>query len=239
MQLRLEFINPFFSALGWDVENKQGYAIAYREVVFEDSLKMGSETKAPDYCFQIGGMRKFFVEAKKPSVNIGTDVGPAFQLRRYAWTAKLPLSILTDFEELAVYDCRQRPFKTDKASIARIKHLTYKDYPNHWDELWTTFSREAVLKGSFDKYVEETRSKKGTTEVDDAFLADIEHWRDSLARNIALRNPRPRLTTRQLNEAVQRTIDRIIFLRHLRGPGNRAVRPAPGAPERRAGLSTA
>jgi predicted type IV restriction endonuclease len=211
MQLRREFIDPFFSCLGWDIENKQGYAPAYREVIFEDSLRVGAETKAPDYCFRIGGMRKFFVEAKKPAVNIATDVAPAFQLRRYAWSAKLPLSILTDFEEFAVYDCRVRPTKTDKPSIGRIKFLEFKDYPDRWTELYETFSRDAVVKGSFDKFVEENRAKKGTTEVDDAFLSEIERWRDLLARNIALRNPR--LTTRDLNFAVQRAIDRIIFLR--------------------------
>ncbi len=53
--------------------------------------------------------------------------------------------------------------------------------------------------------------KKGTAEVDDAFLAEIESWRDVLARNFAIRNPS--LTTRELNYAVQMTIDRIIFLR--------------------------
>jgi len=73
----------------------------YRDVIFEDSLKVGGATKAPDYSFRIGGQRKIFVEAKKPSVNIATDIGPAFQLRRYAWSAKLPLSILTNFEEFA------------------------------------------------------------------------------------------------------------------------------------------
>ena len=116
-QLRREFIDPFFSCLGWDIENKQGYAPAYREVIFEDSLRVGAETKAPDYCFRIGGMRKFFVEAKKPAVNIATDVAPAFQLRRYAWSAKLPLSILTDFEEFAVYDCRVRRWNAEVFSL--------------------------------------------------------------------------------------------------------------------------
>ena len=70
---------------------------------------MGGATKAPDYAFRIGGTRKFFVEAKKPSVNLKDDISPAYQLRRYAWSAKLPLSILTDFEEFAVYDCRHKP----------------------------------------------------------------------------------------------------------------------------------
>ena len=47
--------------------------------------------------------------------------------------------------------------------------------------------------------------------MDDAFLAEIERWRDLLAHNIALRNPA--LSQRELNFAVQMTIDRIIFLR--------------------------
>ncbi|MGC2063966.1 MAG: hypothetical protein WA610_13400 [Thermodesulfovibrionales bacterium] len=97
-QLRREFLDPFFSALGWDVDNKQGYAEAYKDVIHEDALKIGGATKAPDYCFRVGGVKKFFVEAKKPSINLKEDVSPAFQLRRYAWSAKLPLSILMDFE---------------------------------------------------------------------------------------------------------------------------------------------
>lgn len=85
-QLRREFLDPFFTALGWDVDNKQGYAEAYKDVIHEDALKIGGATKAPDYCFRIGGVKKFFVEAKKPSVNLKDDVSPAFQLRRYAWS---------------------------------------------------------------------------------------------------------------------------------------------------------
>jgi hypothetical protein len=108
-QVRVEFIDPFFEALGWDVRNVQGYAEQYKDVVHEDAIKVGGATRAPDYCFRVGGVRKFFLEAKKPSISVKGDVGPAYQLRRYAWSAKLPLSILTDFEEFAVHDCRQRP----------------------------------------------------------------------------------------------------------------------------------
>ena len=98
-QARREFIDPFFEALGWDVNNRQGYAEAYKDVIHEDAIKIGGATKAPDYCFRIGGTRKFFVEAKKPSVKLRDDISAAFQLRRYAWSAKLPLSLLTDFDE--------------------------------------------------------------------------------------------------------------------------------------------
>ena len=50
-QLRQEFINPLFMGLGWDVNNRAGYAEAYKDVIHEDSIKIGGATKAPDYCF--------------------------------------------------------------------------------------------------------------------------------------------------------------------------------------------
>jgi type I restriction-modification system DNA methylase subunit len=210
-QLRREFIDPFFKALGWDIDNEKGYAEAYKDVIHEDAIKVGGATKAPDYCFRVGGARKFFLEAKKPAVNLMEEISPAYQLRRYAWSAKLPLSILTDFEEFAVYDCRFPPQPNEKPSTARILYLTYPDYASRWEEITSVFSREAVLQGSFDKYAESSKTKKGTAEVDEAFLKEIESWREALARNLALRNPE--LTQRELNFAVQRTIDRIIFLR--------------------------
>lgn len=210
-QLRREFIDPMFEALGWDVANRAGHAEAYKDVIHEDAIRVGSATKAPDYCFRIGGVRKFFLEAKKPAVNINADPTAAYQLRRYGWSSKLPVSILTDFEEFAVYDCRIRPNSTDKAAVARIQYFSFRDYAEQWDKIAGVFSKDAILQGSFDRFVEGTRSKRGTSEVDASFLAEIERWREILARNLALRNPA--LTARELNIAVQRTIDRIIFLR--------------------------
>jgi hypothetical protein len=49
-QLRREFLDPFWEALGWDVNNRQGYAEAYKDVIHEDAIKVGGVTKAPDYC---------------------------------------------------------------------------------------------------------------------------------------------------------------------------------------------
>jgi fido (protein-threonine AMPylation protein)/predicted type IV restriction endonuclease len=209
-QVRREFLDPFFEALGWDVANKQGHAEAYKDVIHEDAIKIGGYTKAPDYCFRIGGARKFFLEAKKPAVNLKDDLSPAYQLRRYAWSAKLPLSILTDFEEFAVYDCRTRPNPSDKPSAGRILYLTCRDYLEKWDEIASIFTKEAVLKGSFDKYAVTDR-KRGTATVDAEFLKEIETWREALAKNLAVRNPT--LSVHELNFAVQRTIDRLIFLR--------------------------
>ncbi|MCG2680643.1 MAG: type I restriction enzyme HsdR N-terminal domain-containing protein [Kiritimatiellae bacterium] len=84
-QIRVEFIDPLFKALGWDIHNEQGYAEAYKDVIHEDAIKIGGATEAPDLCFRIGGTRKFFVECKKPSVNIKDDVHPAYPRLCHSW----------------------------------------------------------------------------------------------------------------------------------------------------------
>lgn len=208
---RNEFINPFFEALGWDISNRVGAAEQYKDVIHEESIKVGEHAKAPDYTFRFGGVRKFFVEAKKPAVDLKEDPAPAYQLRRYAWSAKLPISVLTDFAEFAIYDTRIRPREGDKASVGRILYLRYDEMLSKLDDIWSILSKEAVLKGSFDRYIEDTRGKRGTSQVDDEFLKEIEGWREELAKNFAVRNTE--LTADELNFAVQATIDRIIFLR--------------------------
>ncbi|MFA5974496.1 MAG: N-6 DNA methylase [Lentimicrobiaceae bacterium] len=209
---RRDFIDPFFKALGWDIDNSQGYAEAYREVIHEDKVKIGRATKAPDYSFRLGGgKRLFFVEAKKPSIDVKGDISVAYQIRRYGWSAKLPVSIITDFEEFAVYDCTKKPNPLDRAGVARIKYLRYDKYLEEFDYLWNTFSKEQVLKGSFDRYVQKDTVKKGTATVDKEFLISLDTWRTYLATSISIKNKQ--LDEDEINFAVQMTIDRLIFLR--------------------------
>ena len=211
-QTRRDFIDPFFKALGWDIDNEQGFAESYREVIHEDRVKIGTATKAPDYSFRLsGGQRLFFVEAKKPSVAIKDDIQPAYQVRRYGWSAKLNVSIITDFEEFAIYDCTKKPQPNDKTSVARIKYITYNDYVSEWDFLWNTFSKESVLKGSFDTFIGGNANKRGTATVDKEFLQSLDQWRTLLAETISKENKQ--LDEDELNFVVQQTLDRIIFLR--------------------------
>jgi type I restriction-modification system DNA methylase subunit len=211
IQLRQDFIDPFFRALGWDVNNNKGFSEAYREVLHGEPVRVRGTTQFFDYTFRIGGLRKFIVETKKPSVRIKDDADAALQLRWYAWNAKLPLSILTNFEEFAIYDCTRKPSTSDAAAVARIEYFTYKEFLEKWEYIQSIFAQESILTGSFDKFAESTKGKHGTAGVDDAFLQEIEEWRDTLARNFALRNPT--LSVEELNAVVQRTIDRIVFLR--------------------------
>jgi hypothetical protein len=209
-QVRQSLIDPLFEALGWDVSNKALTAPQYREVIPEDSVEVEGHQKNPDYTFRVGTLPKFYAEAKKCTVNLGSDPAPAFQLRRYGFSGKLALSILTSFGELSVYDCTARPYLTDKASHSRIDYFHADEYPDRWRELWDVFSRDAVWSGAFDQYADSKR-KRGTSEVDSEFLREMEGWREALARNIALRNAD--ISPDDLNAAVQSTIDRVVFLR--------------------------
>ena len=211
-ELRREFLDKFFATLGWDVTNEKSYDEAHKEVIHEFSVEVARQGKKADYAFRTGAEKlDFLVEAKKPSVKVESSQDAAFQLRRYGWSAKLPVNILTDFEHFAVYDCRAKPSYNDKASVGRIMLIHYKEYVERWDEIVEVFSPEAVRKGSFAKYAESMKGKKGTADVDDAFLQEIERWRELLAKNIALRNED--IDIAGLNYSVQMTIDRIVFLR--------------------------
>jgi predicted type IV restriction endonuclease len=83
-QVRIDFLNPFFDALGWDIENKAHKPPHDRDVIVE----LSPETSLrPDYNFRIDGSTKFFVEAKAPSVVLD-DVSYIMQAKAYAWSTR-------------------------------------------------------------------------------------------------------------------------------------------------------
>jgi hypothetical protein len=221
LEARSEFIDPLFEALGWDVRNVKGALPDQREVFLENTIKRGDVIgegienivgRRPDYAFRMDGQRKFYVEAKKPAEALATNSAHAFQVRAYGWSAKLPISILTDFQELSVYDCRVKPEEADQAATALLPkgYFTYDQYIERWDEIEGLLSREAVEAGALERFAEE-KPPRGALTVDASFLRDMSVWREVLARDIAGRNGG--LSQQELNYAVQMTINRIIFLR--------------------------
>ncbi len=211
VHLRQEFIDRFFEILSWDMYGERAISFINREVILEDKVQIEGKSKAPDYGFYINTKRQFFLEAKRASLDIFSDKESAFQLRRYGWSASLPISILTNFKQLAIYDCRIKPERDDFASKARIAKFGFEEYVDKWDELYSLLSREAVQNGSLTTLLEAEKLKVFESQpVDDAFLAEIEDWRLELAPNIFERND---LDIRDLNFAVQAIINRIIFLR--------------------------
>ncbi|TAF99366.1 MAG: restriction endonuclease subunit M [Cytophagia bacterium] len=211
MQTRQDFINPFFKALGWDIDNTKQQLETYRDVKHEDKVKINGHTKAPDYSFNIEGKRKFFVEAKKPSISIKENPEPALQVRSYGWNANLSISILIDFEELAIYNCTKKPKIIENANAKRLKYIYYTDYLKEFDFIYDTFAYENVLAGSIEAYAKSKIDFKTAEPVNEEFLKSIETWRQYLATTIVANNKN--IEDENINFAVQQTIDRIVFLK--------------------------
>ncbi len=210
-QLRNDFIDPFLKCIGWDVDNEKAKTHFLRDVIQEEYIVVEDETskKNPDYTLRINGTRKLFVEVKKPSVNILKSSKAAFQTRRYGWNANLGISILTNFENLVIYDCRFKPDASENEQVARIKIFNFKEYVDAFEQISQMVSFESANSGQLDDLFS-VYERKGNT-FDDYFLSQIEKWRTQLAKSALNKNEG--LDGEDINFLIQRLINRIIFLR--------------------------
>lgn len=208
---RIEFIDPFLKLLGWDVANEKGLAPQYREVIAEN---YSTKTDRPDYTMTLRGVAKFFVEAKKPSVDIAKAKNPAFQTKKYGWNANHKVAVLTNFEYLAIYETCYVPKEDDNSSVARYHIYHYTEYADKYDEIAALLSRDAVYSGEFDKFLDEHFPSTGgdRQQVDELFLAQINGWRVALSNELYVRGGHYR-SLETLNDVVQEFINQIVFVR--------------------------
>ena len=179
----IEFLNPFLEILGWDVSNKAGISPQFREVIAEYHANASDR---PDYSLTLRGVAKFFVEAKKPRVDITKDPAPAIQARKYGWNAKHKIVVLTNFEYLIIYDTTTIPKETDSCSVSRYRKYHYTEYVDKFDEIYRLISRDAVYRGNFDKYFNEAFNGADSQkqQVDAIFLSQINEWRIALSNEL-------------------------------------------------------
>ncbi len=212
-QLRVDFLNPLLKCFGWDVDNEAKKTQLYREVIQEESIDVEEDNKItkknPDYTLKQYGQRSLFVEAKKSSIDITKEKAPAFQTRRYGWSANLPFSVLTNFENLVIYDCTTKPELNDNASHNRYKAFHFTEFLGQIVDIYALLSFDAIKARSLDSI--KTAELKGEVSFDTHFLNQIENWRQVLAENVVANNAD--LTQEDINFLIQRLINKIIFLR--------------------------
>ena len=204
-ECRLEFIDEFLKDFGWDVQNSNGKSPNLKEVVVESYEQ---ELGKPDYTMTFNGISTFFVEAKKPAVNILDNSDCSFQTRRYGWSAKHRISILTNFKELLIYDCSDMPKSNDPTSKNLIAKYNYLEYFDKYDEIYELISIEIVYNGKFEEKFK-SFSAIGQT-IDEMFLKQINDWRVQLGQelfNIKGGN------IEDINIEIQEFINEIVFLR--------------------------
>ncbi|MDO4204548.1 MAG: Eco57I restriction-modification methylase domain-containing protein [Selenomonadaceae bacterium] len=208
---RIEYIDPLLNLLGWDVANEKGLAPQYREVIAEN---YSTRTDRPDYTITLRGVPKFFVEAKKPAVDITRDVEPAKQARKYGWNAKHRLAVLTNFEYLAIYDTCHIANEDDGCAVARYRLYHYTEYVEKIEEIVGLIARDTVYSGEFDTFLDANfpATEGQTQQVDTLFLSQINEWRLALSNELYAQGGRY-ASLEVLNDVVQEFINQIVFLR--------------------------
>lgn len=201
------WIDEFLSIFDWDVHNTQ-------QVLTEHSLGrsekerlhgIGSTNTRPDYTLVNGNVPLAFVDAKSLDVDIEHDKDVAFQIRSYGWSIGAPFSIVTNFEQMAIYDCSVMPNIGDGADYARTFFFTYDQYVEKFDTLQSVLLRRNVIAGNL-KLVH----GKGNT-LDENFSILLGEIRKELAKAIIKRNHIDSIRT--LSYYVQIIINRVLFIR--------------------------
>jgi adenine-specific DNA-methyltransferase len=240
-QARIDFIDKFWVALGWDVYHEKQTNPYEQEVKVERNVEedrgatKSAGRKRADYAFLAPNFRDvlFYAEAKKPKAELDNNLY-YFQTIRYGWNGRTPLAVLTDFEQFRVLDCRYKP---DLISVLdrAVKKFYYTDYfyPEKFAELYYLFSREATRNGALEKYAstldKPTRKARqrtlftgGFKSIDESFLEDLDEDREELA--LAFAKDNPHLDSYELTEVTQRTLDRLVFMRFLE---DKLIEPEP------------
>ena len=201
------WIDELLSVFGWDVQNTQQVLTEHTLGRAEkDRLRgIGSTNTRPDYTLVNGNVTLTFVDAKSLSVRIDADKDAAFQIRSYGWSIDAPFSVVTNFEQLAIYDCSVMPSIFDEADYARVHIFEYTQFIDEYETLNAFLSRENIIAGNI-KFVR----GKGNT-LDEKFSRLLGDVRKELAKAILDKNDVPNVAT--LSFYVQTIINRVLFIR--------------------------
>jgi len=193
-----KFILPLLSVLEWDISKIEDVKEQRRTL-----------TGVADYSLlNVGGTSKIFLELKKfeedldGSRRVGGKVKSFPQIAiDYAWQSRADWAVLTNFEETRLYYSRVK--KPEEGLIFKLK---YNEYLTIFDKLWL-LSKESVVSGLLDTY-EKRRLRR---DVDEELLKDLVYCRKLLVSNVRKNNSQ--LSKDEINEATQKILDRLIFIR--------------------------
>lgn len=197
---RRDFIEPLFHHLGWDVYNES----KTDEVTEEERVSRGKV----DYAFRISGVPKFFLEAK--GIREDLDIPKwADQAINYSWHKGITWAVLSDFEGTKVFNAERIAKHPDESLFFELK---WDQYLERFDQLWL-LSKESIEKGELDKEAEKWLKKRRKAPVSQKMLSDFIQWRQKLTRSIRKHPRLNKISDEELNESVQRILDRLIFIR--------------------------
>ena len=206
------WINEFLGVFDWDVLNIQ--QIQQEKIVDDDQKEKLDEIESthtkPDYSLMNGSTVKAYLDAKKTDVDIFKNKEAAFQVRSYGWSAGLPCSFLTNFEQMVIFDCRYAPQKGESADVAAIQ-IPIDSYIARFDELNSHLNRFLVYQNNLQKLYS-FEKVEGSKTLDSIFNKLLSDFRIQLASELYANNSEL-IDEEELNYYAQVILDRIVFIR--------------------------
>ncbi len=202
-----EFIEPLFEFLGWDIRN----TYSDDEVTTEEKIS----SKRVDYGFRINSIPKFFLEAKPLKADLD-KIEYVEQAINYAWHKGCTWAILTDFESIKIFNAEWKSPNPLQTQFGQT--LKCQEFLQNFDQLWL-LSKESFEQGLLDKEAEKWGKKAKKTPVDKQLLSDFTRFREMLSKNASKLNQSTNLSEIELDEAIQRLLDRLIFIRNCEDRG--------------------
>jgi type I restriction-modification system DNA methylase subunit len=197
-----DLIRPLFErVLGWNFEE---------DVTAEEKISKGWV----DYGFRINGVPKFFLEAKALSENLD-DEKFFRQAVNYAYYKRCPWAVLTNFETVKILNAE---WEAPNYLYSHFMTIKCNEFLDRFDDLWL-LSKEGFEQGSLDRVAEKYGKRTKKTSVDKQLLNDFTKFRDMLSKNITKLNQAKNLTQSELDESIQRILDRLIFIRNCEDRG--------------------
>jgi len=211
------WIEMLLGVFGWDCSNPQ--EIDQESSISDDAINKMSEIesthKTPDYSLLFKDEVMYYLDAKQTSIDIKNCKKTSFQIRAYGWSSGLPIAIVTNFKELAIYDARYKPEKTHDANVGLIHYFKYQDYLNNFNELDLHLGKENVQTRRLNERYSTITEQRGSKTLDQDFAEFLGEWRIKFASEIFLSNKNSDLN--YIQEEVQFLLDRVIFLRVAEG----------------------
>ena len=168
--------------------------------------------KRVDYGFRIDGIPKFFLEAKALTEEL--DVEYAKQAINYSWLKSTTWAVLSNFREIRVYNAEWKSRSTADKLYIQLRH---DEFIQRFDELWL-LSKDSFSTDEIDKRAVtwgHEKKKVAVTPVTDQLFDDLVKWRQRLTKTISNNRNNMKLLKdpENLDESVQRILDRLIFIR--------------------------
>ncbi len=205
-EIRLQYVDPLLEILGWDIRNHAGKPSHLQDVIVERRI----DSDRPDYQLMVKGEPVLTVEAKKASLELCMSRESLLQSRRYGYSLGHACSILTNFRNLAILDCKNPPSINDDPRAFIIKHISVDDIalPENIEWVERHLTRSAISASESPLI----QLEADAITVDSRFVDDLARWRLKIA-NTLFQALIPSPSIDEVEKDVRRLVDQIVFLR--------------------------